>query len=87
MDKPVLFWVQDSGGVNTCHVNGVNLSFNDSLIGRLASTGKGDDTWHVILKDNTDLGGFPTVGRAMKAMEEYYCRSMVKSPVRKPERR
>lgn len=73
MEAPDLFWIQDSSGVYTCHVND-GSTFQQSLIGTLNLRGDG---WHVILKDNTDITpreGCPTYARAKRAMENYYRR-------------
>ncbi len=88
MDKPDVTWMQDGGGVNSCHINGVSLSFLDSLIGRVVMTGVDDEAWHVVLKDGTDLGGFSSMTRARVALESHYRKSVTKpEKLRHPERR
>ncbi len=71
-EKIDLFWVQDSAGVHTCHVNGESLSFEQSLIGTLHLR---NDSWRVVLKDGTDITpeeGCMTYSRARNLMESHY---------------
>lgn len=72
-DKPEVYWVQDSGGEVTCHINDGALDFKQSLIGTLEYR---LGSWHVILKDGKDLApeeGFNSLSRARTCMETHYC--------------
>jgi hypothetical protein len=72
-DRPEVYWVQDSGGVNTCHVNDGTLNFVQSLIGTLEQRGT---NWHVILKDGNDIApedGFSSFAQAHRCLHTYYC--------------
>lgn len=70
MEQIDLYWVQDSGGTWSCHVNN-GKNFVESLIGTLRYR---NDTWHVILKDDREIS--PETGlsfaRAMQLMESFY---------------
>lgn len=79
-------WIQDSGGVTSCHVNDGKFNFEDSLIGRLDYR---TDGWHVILKDKTDLApnGLPSLSAAREAMVAHFSKAprTFAAPVETPE--
>lgn len=55
-----LMWVSDSFGVESCHVNAPDLSFDASLVGSLryvSTKDGGESVWRGVLKDGTDVGG------------------------------
>jgi len=70
-DKPVIQWIQDSGGVTTCHKNDGNLDFKQSLLGTLDYR---EDGWHVVLPDGKDLckEGLPSLYRAKHCLENHF---------------
>lgn len=72
IEKPPLFWVSDSGGLNTCHVNGEGLSYKKSMIGWLQQPGTVGGPWVVKTTNGQSLGEYPTLARARKALEETY---------------
>lgn len=57
-DKPVGFWVADSSGHNTYHINGTNLSFKESLAGSLSYNrdAEFDKQWLALDRDGNELG-------------------------------
>jgi len=68
--KPDVYWVQDSAGVNTCHVNDGSLNFVQSTIGKISHY---NNTWHVILNDGTDITPDDcTLFRARACLESHY---------------
>jgi len=83
IEYPDITWVQDSAGVSSCHVNGVSLTFDDSLIGRLLFN-RTNSQWSAVLKDGSELGSFPSMLRARMALEGHHKEKNKKYP-RKPE--
>jgi hypothetical protein len=75
-----VYWVQDSMGVSSCHINDGSLSLKDALIGTLVHRADG---WHAILKDGTDLTpkGLETHTRAAMCLEKHYRGETVEKPV------
>lgn len=75
MEKPDLFWIQDSGGLDTCHINNGD-TFIASLIGTLHSR---NNSWYIILKDGTDITpkeGCANYARARHLMEDNYRKTL-----------
>lgn len=71
-DKSDVQWIQDSGGVTTCHINTDTLNFQDSLIGRLSYV---DSVWSVILADGTVIspkGGCGSLAQARALLENHF---------------
>ena len=48
MAKRQAFWISDSGGVETLHLNGTGLSKDESYLGQVARRG---DEWFFVQKD------------------------------------
>lgn len=53
-NAPFGFWVSDSSGRNSYHINGSNLSFKQSFAGSLLHNMDGD--WIALDKDGKELG-------------------------------
>lgn len=73
-DKSAVQWIQDSSGVNTCHVNDGSLDFKQSLIGTLFYRGS---SWYVVLADGKEIKqddglGFGSMQQALRALETHY---------------
>ncbi len=73
-DKPDLIWVSDSYFKNTCHRNGSNLNYMESLIGSLwfdkdREEGK---QWVPVDGDGADIGEGTTLLRARHAVEKNF---------------
>ena len=80
-DKPAVYWVQDGGGVSSCHVNDGALNFKQSLIATLVWR---NAAWRVILADDTDISpeeGYDSLYKARNATEAYYQKNNGKAKV------
>lgn len=83
-EKPDVTWISDSSGINSCHINGTNLSFDDSLIGRLMFVG---GEWKARLKDGTELPGeFASLYHARAGLIEHYRKRAEKNSRSYPRR-
>lgn len=78
-DRPFGFWVQDSYGKHTFHINGSNLSFQQSLVGSLSydQGAERNEQWKAHDKDGKEIG----------AGSLYQARGLVETNVRKINKR
>lgn len=69
-DKPDVYWVDDSGGVSTCHKNDGSLNHKQSLIATLNYRAS---RWHVVLANGTELdpNGFESLFGARRTLEKH----------------
>lgn len=71
--KSILYWIPDSCGIYSCHINLKNLSFKQSFIAEvLYNANNKENPWEVHLKDNSIIGNYSSMKRAQKALEMLY---------------
>jgi hypothetical protein len=77
--SPVIF-VQDSFGTMSACRNEPNLTYEESLIGKIVwLRSSGQDEWEVLLKDESSLGKHSSINRARQALEQHYNNSSNKT--------
>lgn len=63
-----VFWVQDSGGLTSCHRNGSNLTMKESYVGHIIMR---SGSWHAVYSDGTEEGPMQSMKHARHAVQNF----------------